>query len=132
MPKITKNLNYTEVKYGNLKIPLRFRNLVPPPSRLVRVVDDADGEKFFCHMHRQQPGRIDGLTKLYRKHRSSAVIIEFNERETKTVHIYCKAVSKKLPSPHNSEEYLIGRIPYRMEWGYKDIRPHKTTLTSSP
>jgi hypothetical protein len=87
MPKMLKKLNPSEVNYGLLYVS-ELRNLFPEPSHPVTIID-ADGQRFDSKMHSFQP-RIDGLTKLHRKHNSQigqAVTIEVNPSETATAHV---------------------------------------------
>lgn len=87
MSKMLKKLNPSEVNYGLLYVS-ELRNLFPEPSHPVTIID-ADGQKFDSKMHSFQP-RIDGLTKLHRKHNSEigqTVTIEVKPNETATAYV---------------------------------------------
>ena len=83
---MTKILTHTEVRYGVLLIPKDYRQFFPVYSHAITIIDDADGEQFFLKMHRTL-SRIDGLTRLYRKHRGSTVAVEINQNEPATAHL---------------------------------------------
>ena len=65
MPKITKKLIASEINYGLLYIS-ELKDVLPKPSQSITIID-SDGERFNMRMHSFQP-RIDGLTKLHKKH----------------------------------------------------------------
>jgi len=81
MPKMIRSLNESEVKYGLLYVS-ELSSQFPKSSQRVTIID-ADGERFESKMHSSRP-RIDGLTKLHRKHNSQigqSVTIEVNPSE---------------------------------------------------
>jgi RecB family endonuclease NucS len=81
MPKMIRILNASEVNYGLLYVS-ELSGQFPKPSQPVTIVD-TDDERFVSKMHSFQP-RIDGLTKLHRKHNSQigqSVTIEVNPTE---------------------------------------------------
>ena len=87
MPKMVKKLMPSEVKYGLLYVS-KLRDLFPEPSSSVTIID-SDGQRFDSKMHSFQP-RIDGLTKLHRKHNSQVgetVTIEVSPDEKATAHV---------------------------------------------
>lgn len=89
MPKIVKQLAASEVKYGLLYISSEPRDLLPESSASVTVID-SDGERFDSKMHSRGQSRIDGLTKLHRKHSSQAgdvVTIEVDPSDKATAHV---------------------------------------------
>ena len=100
MPKIDKKLMPCEVNQGLLYV-TELRHLFPESSRPVTVID-SDGQKFHWRMHSSQP-RIDGLTKLHRKHKSrigQTVIIEVNPSQAATAYVVFEDALLKLAISH--------------------------------
>ena len=92
MPTMTKMLTHTEIRYCLLLIPKDYRRYFPVYSHPITIIDDADGEQLFLRMHRTL-SRIDGLTKLYRKHHGSKVAVEINLNEPTTAHLRFEEVA---------------------------------------
>ncbi|MBW1796162.1 MAG: DUF91 domain-containing protein [Deltaproteobacteria bacterium] len=99
MTKITKELNATEIKYGLLYVS-ELKELFPKPSHSVTIID-TDGERFDTKMHSFQP-RIDGLTKLHRKHDTQigdSVTIEVNPQTIGTAQVRFEHQAIEGPEP---------------------------------
>lgn len=60
MKSYSRRLTYSEVKYGYLRIEKDYADQCPNPGENIIV----NGAKL--KMHSSQPGRIDGLTELYK------------------------------------------------------------------
>jgi hypothetical protein len=87
MPKISRKLELTDVRYGLLYIS-GLRELFPSPGQPITIID-SDGERFPTKMHSSQ-SRIDGLMKLHRKHNSQVgqtVIIEVSPDKIGTAQV---------------------------------------------
>lgn len=87
MQKMVSKLMPSEPKNGLLYVS-QIRDELPEPSAPVTIID-SDGEEFHTKMHSAQ-ARIDGLTKLHRKHNSTPgqmVMIEVDPNKKATVHV---------------------------------------------
>lgn len=93
------------IKYGYLYLG-KLRDRFPDPSHPVTIID-SDGEIFDSHMHSSQP-RIDGLTKLYKKHKSQigqTVIIKVKLNEPATAHVFFEDD----PAKQTTEQQTLGK-----------------------
>lgn len=98
MPEIKRRLIPTEVNYGLLLVDEFPRDLLPQPRHKIVVVD-VDGEKFEAKMH-SSALRIDGLTQLHRKHKTSIgqfVTFEINPFEQGVVKVRFGGISDNKP-----------------------------------
>jgi len=88
MPQMQRVLEPSDVTYGKLYLS-ELQGSLPAPMEPVTVID-ADGEAFHTHMHRTVP-RIDGLTQLFRKHRSrpgETVLIAVQAHQPRVVWVW--------------------------------------------
>lgn len=113
MPKISKKLELTDVKYGLLYIS-GSRELFPPPGQPITIID-SDGERFPTKMHSSQL-RIDGLMKLHRKHNSQVgqtVMIEVSPDKIGTAQVQFENTvlqdqgSSSLPNEESQEKEAL-------------------------
>ncbi len=81
MAEIKKILDKIEIKHGLLKVK-DIKSYLPQPRESMVIIDE-DGEEFKTKMHSVTP-RIDGLTKLIRKHNAKVrdqVMIRVDENQ---------------------------------------------------